>query len=433
MLDEVATGLARQHRMRSLFLTYDGLLSPLGQSQILPYLRGLRGKGHRISILSFERPIVTVAARAQLRDELAGEGIAWRALRYHKAPTIAATAFDIVQGVLVARRMIRCHNIDLLHARSYVPMLMALLVAGRRKVVFDMRGFWADERIDGNLWTRTRPTHKLLHRLAKGLERWGLRRADHVVILTHAAHRVLGDIPGVAKPLPPVSVIRTCVDLARFGPAADKAVARRALGLPATPIVVYQGQVGTWYLLQEMAAFIRRAKLRWPQLLFLILAPDEHEFIRRICAAAGLVEGAEFRVEALAHGEVARWVAAADGAVFLIRPSYGKLGSCPTKLGECMACGIPVVANAGVGDVADIISEHRIGSVVSDFNDDAYDRAVDDLEALWRDPDVVRRCRNAAESGFSLTDAIVKYDAIYRSLESPQKDAAEDQHCHADP
>jgi glycosyltransferase involved in cell wall biosynthesis len=404
--------------MRSLFLTYDGLLSPLGQSQILPYLRGLEAKGHRISILSFERKTATAAARAQLRDELAGKGIAWVALRYHKTPTIAATTFDIMQGVLVARWMIRRNHIDLLHARSYVPMLMALLVAGRRKVVFDMRGFWADERIDGNLWTRTRPIHKLLYRLAKGVERWGLRRADHVVVLTHAAHRVLGDLPGVAKPLPPVSVIPTCADLRRFQPVADKAVARRALGLPATPIVVYQGQVGTWYLLQEMVAFIGRAKLRWHQLLFLILAPEEHELIRRTCAAAGLVEGVDFQVEALAHAEVARWVAAVDGALFFTRPSYSKLASCPTKFGECLACGLPVVANARVGDVADIITENRAGSVVPEFTAEAYDRAVNDLEALWRDPETARRCRSAAESGFALDDAIATYDGIYKSLES---------------
>jgi glycosyltransferase involved in cell wall biosynthesis len=409
--------------MRSLFLTYDGLLSPLGQSQILPYLRGLQRKGHRISILSFERDAAASSSCAQLRRELDGEGIVWRALRYHKSPTIAATAFDVMQGAVAARQMIRRHDIDLLHARSYVPMLMALLVAGRRKLVFDMRGFWADERFDGGQWTRTRPIDKLLYRLAKGLERWGLRRADHVVVLTHAAHRVLGDIPGVAKPLPPVSVIPTCVDLERFQPAADQAAARRALGLPTKPIVVYQGQVGSWYLLQEMVAFISRAKRRWPDLLFLVLAPAEHELIHKTCTAAGLLEGVDFQVEALAHAEVGRWVAVADGALFLIRPSYAKRASCPTKLGECLACGVPVVANAGVGDVADILAAHQVGSVVSQFTDMAYDRAVDDLDALWRDPDAPRRCRRAAETGFALGDAVAAYDRIYRSLESPTDSA----------
>src|SRR3954462_13589934 len=85
--------------MRSLFVTYDGLLSPLGQSQILPYLRGLRGKGHAVTILSFERPSgASVEAQAPLRAALEAEDIRWVALRYHKSPTVPATAFDVLQG-----------------------------------------------------------------------------------------------------------------------------------------------------------------------------------------------------------------------------------------------------------------------------------------------------------------------------------------------
>jgi glycosyltransferase involved in cell wall biosynthesis len=404
--------------VRGLFLTYDGLLSPLGQSQILPYLRGLRRKGHEVSILSFERDTATAEAKAKLRSALASERIGWVALRYHKTPTVPATAFDILQGVVVGRFLVGRHDVGLLHARSYVPTLMALLIAGRRKVVFDMRGFWADERVDGHLWTRTRPVHRTLYRLAKALERWALRRADHVVILTHAAARILGDIPGVQQPLPPVSVIPTCVDLQKFQPVPDKVSARKALGLPAGPIIVYQGQVGTWYLLPEMVAFIKRAKLRWPRLLFLVLAPGEHDLIRRTCTEAGLQEGADFQLQALDHAEVPRWVAATDAALFFIRPSYSKLSSCPTKFGECLACGVPVVANAGVGDVAETLSAHRVGPAVTDFTPAEYDRAVAELEALWADPEVAARCRRAAEQGFALEDAVTKYDEIYRSLEN---------------
>src|SRR4051812_48734644 len=297
--------------MRSLFVTYDGLLSPLGQSQMLPYLRGLRAHGHAISILSFERPAgATAEAQAPLRAALEKEDIRWVALRYHKSPTVPATAFDVLQGAVATRWLLGRDDVQLVHTRSYVPALMALMVLGRRKFVFDMRGFWADERIDGNIWPRPRPVHKTLYRLAKGLERWALRRADHVVILTHAAARLLGDIPGVQQPLPPVSVIPTCVDLDRFRVAEDVAASRRALGLPSGRILVYQGSVGTWYLMPEMVAFVRRAKERWPDLLWLILAPMEHELIRDACVAGGLIEGRDFRLQALPHAEVPRWVAA---------------------------------------------------------------------------------------------------------------------------
>jgi glycosyltransferase involved in cell wall biosynthesis len=403
--------------MRSLFLTYDSLLSPLGQSQILPYLRGLHRKGHEVSVLSFERAGDGLAL-AQLRSELVSEKIDWKVLRYHKSPTIPATAFDVVSGIWAARVIVRRKGIQLLHARSYVPMLIALLAASGRKIIFDMRGFWADERVDGNRWTLKRASHKLLYRMAKRLERVGLTRADHVVVLTHVAHRMLGDIAGAATALPPVTVIPTCVDLIRFQPAADKAAARRELGLPATPIFVYQGQVGTRYLLSEMVAFVGRARLRWNNLLFLILAPAELDLVRETCRAAGLTEGVHFRLEALPHNEVARWVRTADAALCFMRPVYSALATCPTKLAECLACGIPVVANAGVGDVAQVLTENRVGPVMAELTNAAYERALNELEALWDHPDISSRCRHTAETCFALSDAIASYDEIYKSLDA---------------
>ena len=38
-----------------LFITYDGLLDPLGRSQILPYIIGLSKKRIGFSVLSFEK------------------------------------------------------------------------------------------------------------------------------------------------------------------------------------------------------------------------------------------------------------------------------------------------------------------------------------------------------------------------------------------
>src|SRR4051794_20204501 len=39
-----------------LYITYDGLTDPLGRSQVLPYLTGLAERGHRITVLSCEKP-----------------------------------------------------------------------------------------------------------------------------------------------------------------------------------------------------------------------------------------------------------------------------------------------------------------------------------------------------------------------------------------
>ena len=40
---------------RVLFISYNGMLDPLGQSQVIPYLRELARAGVRFTLLSFER------------------------------------------------------------------------------------------------------------------------------------------------------------------------------------------------------------------------------------------------------------------------------------------------------------------------------------------------------------------------------------------
>lgn len=53
----------------------------------------------------------------------------------------------------------------------------------------------------------------------------------------------------------------------------------------------------------------------------------------------------------------------ASGMFFTQGPS--KLGSNPTRRAEILGCCLPLVANDGVGDVAQVIREHRVGVPVS--------------------------------------------------------------------
>ena len=39
----------------ALYLSYDGMTDPLGQSQVLPYIIGLQQKGIAFTLISFEK------------------------------------------------------------------------------------------------------------------------------------------------------------------------------------------------------------------------------------------------------------------------------------------------------------------------------------------------------------------------------------------
>ena len=87
-----------------------------------------------------------------------------------------------------------------------------------------------------------------------------------------------------------------------------------------------------------------------------------------------------------------------------------------TQLGEVLGCGVPVVANAGVGDVARIISGYRVGVLVEDAGEPAMVAALAELEQLLQDPDLRRRCRQAAQEVFSLEAGCKAYGALYRHI-----------------
>ena len=95
------------------------------------------------------------------------------------------------------------------------------------------------------------------------------------------------------------------------------------------------------------------------------------------------------------------------------RPS---LGRSPTRMGEVLGCGVPVVANEGVGDVADIIRRYNVGVIVKDGSEAAMVTALDELEALRSDPDLPSRCRQAAEEVFSLEAGTEAYRKIYADI-----------------
>lgn len=399
-----------------LYLSYDGMSDPLGQSQVLPYLAGLTKHGHRITLVSFEKKERTAAEMEAARQACAAAGVDWHPLRYHKRPPVLSSMVDVAAMRRKAEQLHRDRRFDWVHCRSYLPALVGLAMKRRRglRFLFDMRGFWADERVDGGLWRLANPLHHLVYRYFKQREADFLREADHVVSLTQAARVILAArADGRADPRP-ISVIPCCVDFAAFRPptAAARAAARQALGIaPGRRVAAYLGSIGTWYMLDEMLDCFRVQRERDPDALFLFITRDKAEPILRAAAARGIPHSA-IAVRAASRAEVPQFVAAADYAVSFIRPTFSKIASCPTKLGECLALEIPVLINGDVGDVAAVIRDTAGGVLVGRFDDEAYRDALDRLEALGGGK---AQWRAAARAWFDLGQGVERYHAIYMS------------------
>ena len=120
---------------RVLYISYNGMLDPLGQSQVIPYLKELSRAGVRFTLLSFEgAKAYTPKGRErceQLRAELTKSAIDWHFLRYHKRPSLPATFYDVLAGIRYAGRLVRNKKIEMVHARSHIPATIALRLKRR--------------------------------------------------------------------------------------------------------------------------------------------------------------------------------------------------------------------------------------------------------------------------------------------------------------
>jgi glycosyltransferase involved in cell wall biosynthesis len=407
---------ARHAGARVLYLSYDGMCDPLGGSQVLPYLFGLAERGHRISLVSFEKPERSEAEREEVHRACRTAGIDWHPLPYHKRPPLLSSMYDVRRMQRLAAQLHRKEHFDLVHCRSYLPALLGLKMKRRFGVpfVFDMRGFWADERVDGRIWNLSNPLFRAVFAYFKRREAEFLAAAGQVISLTEEGRRILLQRRGGADG-PPIAVIPCCVDFDAFPrvTAKERAASRKVLGIDAkATVAAYLGSWGSWYLTGEMLDFFKVQLERDPAATFLVVSREPRDRIVAEAASRGIPTD-RMIVHPASRADVPKLVAAADYGLFFIMPVFSKKASSPTKMGEFLSLELPVVTNGGVGDVEGILAETGAGVVVRSFDSAGYRQALDALTALKPD---MKRWRSAARRWFDLATGVERYDAIYHAL-----------------
>jgi glycosyltransferase involved in cell wall biosynthesis len=403
----------------SLYICYFGLLEPLVQTQVLPYLRELVKDDHRLVLLTFE-PDAEALEKAGISDlttELSEQGIKWVSLPYHKRFSAIATAWDILRGTLLIRRLIVEEDLDVLHGRVHVPTLMGALArrSSRRrpKLLFDVRGFFPEEYTDAGVW----PDNGLLYRSAKWAERWLMKEADGFVVLTEKARDILfpaaqdgHDVRGR-----PVEVIPCCVDLGRIPSAGTdtRSEMREKLGLGDRFVMAYVGSFGGWYLTKETVDFLASLKASRPDTFALILTQSKPELIEPLLKQHGYLE-TDYLVKRVSPAEIPAFLSAADAAVSFIKNCYSKQASSPTKNAEYLASGLPIVVNAGIGDVDSLVDKHKVGVLVHDLSPAGYEKAINEILG-FKSP--AGHIREVAAQEFAL-DAVggARYRRLYSRL-----------------
>lgn len=390
-----------------LYLTRNGLLEPLGYSQVFSYLRGLT-VDYRVILVTHEKPEDWSCQdrMSAMRLECERFGIDWRPQPFRVGPKIVAPVLNIIGMLVTTLRLKRQGFVDLVHARSYIPAAVGWLVwkLTDTPFIFDMRALWPEELITAGRIKRGAATHQAL----VAIERVCLRDSAFVVSLTGAAVDYLVKTYPMELDRSRVHVIPTCADLDRFVPPAPSEKTHRVHGCIGT---VLSG----WFKLDWLATWISVVATCDPQARFEIVTRDDAASVRNQIDPDGEI-GERLEVSPRLPVDMPRTVQTHALSVMFFNEGLGKLGSSPTRMAEVLGTGLPVVANAGVGDVAQIITKYRVGVLVRDGTRDSMLDAFSKLNELMRESDLSTRCRQAAIDIFSLERGTQAYKTIYKKI-----------------
>ena len=401
--------------IKTLYLSYDGLTDPLGQSQILPYI-GKLSNTREIHIISCEKKENFLQYETDINEFIDELNVYWHPLSYNKFPPILSTVYDLWKIYLTSIKFHKIFGFTTVHCRSHLTAIIGHYLKKKINIpyIFDMRSFFPEERIDGGLWPQNNFIYKLIFSYFKKMEKKMLITADHVVVLTEKARQILNLEDNK------ISVIPCCADFDYFdyNKISQESVlfAKKTLGIKDDSFVLsYLGSLGTWYMLEEMLDFFKVLKSNKPNSVFLFLSPTDPKFIIDKVKQKGINED-DIYIKFSTRKELPTLLSVSSVSIFFIKNTFSKKASSPTKHAELMGLGIPVIANSGVGDIDQIILNTNTGKIINLDNHNAFEdscKNINELTDIGKD-----QIRKQGKEIFSLEIGVAKYSEIYLRLEN---------------
>lgn len=390
------------------------MTEPLGRSQVLEYLIDL-GKENKIYLISFEREH-DLGNVEEIKELIKEHDIEWQYMLYSNKYGVASTISQLWKAVRLGSKIIKKHSIDIVHARSMIPATMGLLLKKMYgvKLLFDIRGFAIDEKVDSGRLQKS----SLLYKTLKKLDDYLYRSSDHIVTLTHVAKEILQEklqIPGKK-----ITVIPTCASkkVFRLLDAEEKSSFKKALGYEVNDkIILHTGTVSLWYDFENEVKLVKEMMCQDENIHFLVLNKNEHHFIQEMFDKSTM-PAERVKISTSSFDEIYKYLNIADASLFFIKPSFSKQASAPTKFAENVACNLPSITNGNVGDMGYYLEQYDVGKVVDiEILDKNLEMVSQDILDYMQDGEVKEDDYDKLfYKHFDKDMAVKKYNEIYKNL-----------------
>lgn len=372
------------------------------RSQVLPYLRALSSCGIRFCFMSFEKGFDKTA---EISRELEDCGIGWIKLKFHSRPVLLAKLFDVKIGSIAAFWTCITKKVDIVHARGIMGALVSLFPAKitGAKFIFDMKSSLAEAyRLSGKIDEKGVYYRSLVY-----LERLCVSLSDVVIVETEVHRDSLSKMLSAKKRRPDIVVLPCCVETARFDLKGEP---MRNSALMDSVRLAYLGSLSGWYMIPEMLSFFKYIKARYKNAQMLFITDDKDSMLKNAVKENNLEDVSVVKAD---YDDVPKLLTGSSFGILFKWPCQ-RLDSFPIKVGEYLASGLPVIINAGMGDVEAIIRRNKIGVVVDNMDSAGLEKAFRDMGSLLSEGDAVRqRCKDVAARCLSSSSAVNLLRSVY--------------------
>jgi hypothetical protein len=418
--------------LRVLYITFDGLLEPLGNSQIFAPVAALARRGIRYHVLSLEkrRDLRDTTRTAAKRELLGKAGADWSFLPYEDGGGMAQVARNVGRLTRMALMITQRQRIDVVHARAHLSAAVAWLVRRARAApyLFDFRGYWVDEQREQGRWV----SRALPYGIAKRAEAQLIRDAAGIVTLTElAAADLRRGMLGRAGPQCPVTTITTIADYARFTIDGDTTavptfIRRRLAG---KLVVAYIGAINASYDVESTLALFRELHGLRPDAHLLCLTQQAPLMESRLREAS--IGSDAWTIASVSHEAMNEWLRLVDWCLLLLKGPVAKRASMPTKLAELFAAGVRPLQHGCNPEVSDWVGRAGSGYVLHSLDAAALRAAAVHVMQRPLDREELLLARERTWPHFSLECGVERYAhlleqivcerSISRSVDTPLK------------
>jgi len=404
----------RLRKKEVLYITYDGLLEPIGQSQILKYVMHLSSQ-HDFTILSLEkeRDLADKNKLIECKNVLQQHKIKWNYKKYSQSGVLGYFN-NFMQLSLHTLKILLSQRILMVHIRGYAPgfVFWAINRFFKTKIIFDMRGYWPDEKHDRAGWHKSSIKYKFF----KHLELFLLNFSSHIVVLTNQSKIYLEKTYHV--PEEKISVIRTCVDEVQFKPEIDP-ISTLDDQLKITEFRIgYVGTIDTAYNFSKFLLLVKRFSHFHDNVKLIILTGSPRQKV--LDEIQNLELDINVEIDFMPRHLIAQSIKTFHFLGFYLNKNFSVTASMPTKIAESLACGIPVICNEFNMDIKSILLSNNSGYIY-DFELEMTEQKYQEIMKIVTRPSIKLDCRATALKEFSLQRGIKAYNAIYNKLEIKKK------------